>query len=408
MVDQLSPFKESTNVAGMEVSSTLAVLMEAERLRSEGVDLIDLGAGEPDFPTPRNVKDAAELAIEQDFTRYTATSGIAPLRKAITEMMRRDFGASYDPSEVLVTMGGKQALFNAMATLLNPGDEVLIPSPYWVTFPEIVKFLGALPVIIDTEPSDFLLTAGAVANAIGPRTRLLIINSPNNPTGRVIPPGEFQKIVEVAAARDVWVISDECYLYFAYPPAAPFSAGQLPDDTRSRIMICGSFSKTHAMTGWRLGFAMGPKPWIQSMLKVQSHSTSNANSMTQKAAIEAAIGPQASVHSMIDEYKRRRNWIVPALNEIEGITCAMPEGAFYVMPDVKRLLGGRVEGSIELSKLLLDEERVVVTAGSAFGIEGYLRISYANSLEAIKEGVRRIGEAAKRLLQNQASATDGK
>jgi len=408
MVDQLSPFKESTNVAGMEVSSTLAVLMEAERLRSEGVDLIDLGAGEPDFPTPRNVKDAAELAIEQDFTRYTATSGIAPLRKAITEMMRRDFGASYDPAEVLVTMGGKQALFNAMATLLNPGDEVLIPSPYWVTFPEIVKFLGALPVIIDTEPSDFLLTAGAVANAIGPRTRLLIINSPNNPTGRVIPPGEFQKIVEVAAARDVWVISDECYLYFAYPPAAPFSAGQLPDDIRSRIMICGSFSKTHAMTGWRLGFAMGPKPWIQSMLKVQSHSTSNANSMTQKAAIEAAIGPQASVHSMIDEYKRRRDWIVPALNEIEGITCAMPEGAFYVMPDVKRLLGGRVQGSIELSKLLLDEERVVVTAGSAFGIEGYLRISYANSLEAIKEGVRRIGEVAKRLLQNQASATDGK
>ncbi|HXF40848.1 MAG TPA: pyridoxal phosphate-dependent aminotransferase [Blastocatellia bacterium] len=408
MADQLPPFKESTNVAGMEVSSTLAVLMEAERLRSEGVDLIDLGAGEPDFPTPRNVKDAAELAIEQNFTRYTATSGIAPLRKAITEMMQRDFGASYDPSEVLVTMGGKQALFNAMATLLNPGDEVLIPSPYWVTFPEIVKFLGALPVIIDTEPSDFVLTAEAVANAIGPRTRLLIINSPNNPTGRVIPPAEFQKIVEAAVARDVWVISDECYLYFAYPPAAPFSAGQLPDDIRSRIMICGSFSKTHAMTGWRLGFAMGPKPWIQSMLKVQSHSTSNANSMTQKAAIEAAIGPQASVHSMIDEYKRRRDWIVPALNEIGGITCAMPEGAFYVMPDVKRLLGGRVPGSIELSKLLLDEERVVVTAGSAFGIEGYLRISYANSLEAIKEGVRRIGEVAKRLLLNQASATDGK
>ena len=209
----------------MEVSSTLAVLMEAERLRSEGVDLIDLGAGEPDFPTPRNVKDAAELAIEQNFTRYTATSGIAPLRKAITGMMRRDFGASYDPAEVLVTMGGKQALFNAMATLLNPGDEVLIPSPYWVTFPEIVKFLGARPVIIDTEPSDFLLTADAVADAIGPSTRLLIINSPNNPTGRVIPPSEFQKIVEVAVARDVWVISDECYLYFAYPPAAPFSPG---------------------------------------------------------------------------------------------------------------------------------------------------------------------------------------
>ena len=391
-------FKESDSVAGMEVSSTLAVLMEAERLRSEGVDLIDLGAGEPDFPTARNVKDAAEQAIENNFTRYTATSGIAPLRKAITEMMSRDFGASYDPSEVLVTMGGKQAIFNAMATLLNPGDEVLIPSPYWVTFPEIAKFLHTRSVLIDTEPAGFLLTARAVSDAIGPRTRLLILNSPNNPTGRIIPSEEFREIVEVAAKRDVWVISDECYLYFAYPPAMPFSAGQLPEPLRSRVMICGSFSKTHAMTGWRLGFGLGPKPWIQSMLKVQSHSTSNANSMTQKAAIEAATGPQDSVRSMIAEYLRRRDWIVPALNEIEGMECSMPEGAFYVMPDVKRLLGGRVRDSIEFSKLLLDEARVVVTAGSAFGAEGYVRISYANSLEAIQEGVRRIATIASGLL----------
>jgi aspartate aminotransferase len=391
-------FTESDNVAGMEVSSTLAVLMEAERLRSEGVDLIDLGAGEPDFPTPRNVKDAAEQAIENNFTRYTATSGILALRKAITEMMHRDFGASYDPSEVLVTMGGKQAIFNAMATLLNPGDEVLIPSPYWVTFPEIAKFLRARPILIDTEPTDFLLSASAVRDAIGPRTRLLIINSPNNPSGRVIPPGVFREIVEVAVERDVWIISDECYLYFAYPPAAPFTAGQLPEELRARVMICGSFSKTHAMTGWRLGFGLGPKPWIQSMLKVQSHSTSNANSMTQKAAVEAAIGPQDSVRSMIGEYLRRRDWIVPALNEIEGVECATPEGAFYVMPNVKRLLGGRVGDSIELSKLLLDEARVVVTPGSAFGMEGYLRISYANSLEAIREGVRRLDKVAKALL----------
>jgi aspartate aminotransferase len=391
-------FKESKHVSEMEVSSTLAVLMEAERLRSEGVDLIDLGAGEPDFPTPRNVKDAAEQAIEDNFTRYTATSGIAPLRKAITEMMRRDFGASYDPSDVLVTMGGKQALFNAMATLLNPGDEVLIPSPYWVTFPEIAKFLRAVPVFIDTEPNKFLLTADAVSKALGPRTRLLIINSPNNPTGRIIPPAEFQRIVEVAAANNVWVISDECYLYFAYPPAEPFTAGQLPEELRSWVMICGSFSKTHAMTGWRLGFGLGPKPWIQSMLKVQSHSTSNANSMTQKAAIEAAIGQQDSVRSMIGEYRQRRDWVVPALNEIEGIQCAMPEGAFYVMPNVKQLLGGRVRDSIEFSRLLLDEARVVVTAGSAFGMEGYVRISYANSLEAIREGVQRIAGLARALL----------
>jgi aspartate aminotransferase len=393
-------FKESQHVADMEVSSTLAVLMEAERLRSEGVDLIDLGAGEPDFPTPRNVKDAAEQAIENNFTRYTATSGIAPLRTAITDMMRRDFGASYDPSDVLVTMGGKQAIFNAMATLLNLGDEVLIPSPYWVTFPEIAKFLGAVPVFIDTEPNGFLLTAEAVSKAISPRTRLLIINSPNNPTGRIIPPAEFQRIVGVAAAHRVWVISDECYLYFAYPPAEPFTAGQLPEELRSWVMICGSFSKTHAMTGWRLGFGLGPKPWIQSMLKVQSHSTSNANSMTQKAAIEAAIGQQDSVRSMIGEYRRRRDWVVPALNEIAGIQCAMPEGAFYVMPNVKELLGAGVRDSIEFSKLLLDEARVVVTPGSAFGMEGYLRISYANSLEAIQEGVRRIAELAAVLIRD--------
>ena len=399
MTTTRTAFTESDNVAGMEVSSTLAVLMEAERLRSEGVDLIDLGAGEPDFPTPRNVKDAAEQAIENNFTRYTATSGIVPLRKAITAMMHRDFGASYDPSQVIVTMGGKQAIFNAMATLLNPGDEVLIPSPYWVTFPEIAKFLRARPVLIDTEPADFLLSAAAVSDAIGPRTRLLIINSPNNPSGRVIPPEVFREIVEVAVERDVWVISDECYLYFAYPPAAPFTAGQLSSELRERVMICGSFSKTHAMTGWRLGFGLGPKPWIQSMLKVQSHSTSNANSMTQKAAVEAAIGPQDSVRSMIGEYLRRRDWIVPALNMIEGVECATPEGAFYVMPNVKRLLGERAGDSIELSKLLLDEARVVVTPGSAFGMEGYLRISYANSLEAIQEGVRRIDEVARALLR---------
>ncbi|HSB09976.1 MAG TPA: pyridoxal phosphate-dependent aminotransferase [Blastocatellia bacterium] len=399
MTINTSLFQESIYVADMEVSSTLAVLMEAERLRAEGVELIDLGAGEPDFPTPRNIKDAAEQAIEKNFTRYTATSGIAPLRKAITEMMRRDFGASYDPSEALVTIGGKQAIFNAMGTLLNPGDEVLIPSPYWVTFPEIAKFFRARPIIVNTEPSGFLLTARAVAEAIGPRTRLLIINSPNNPTGRIIPPDEFRKIVEVAAKRDVWVISDECYLYFAYPPATPFSAGQLPEDLRSRLMICGSFSKTHAMTGWRLGFALGPKPWIQAMLKVQSHSTSNANSIAQKAAIEAATGPQDAVRTMIDEYKRRRDWVVPALNDIPGVECAMPEGAFYVMPNMKRLLGGRVRDSIELSALLLNEAQVVVTAGSAFGIEGYLRISYANSLEAIQEGVARIARVARELLR---------
>ncbi len=387
-------FKESSYVADMEISSTLAVLMEAERLRAEGKELIDLGAGEPDFPTPSNVKLAGERAIEKNFTRYTATGGIAPLRKAIVEMMARDFGANYDPSQVIVTMGGKQAIFNAMATLVNEGDDVLIPSPYWVTFPEIAKFLRARPVFINTEPNRFHLTAEMVRRHTTPRTRLLIINSPNNPSGRIIPPDEFRKIVEVAAELDFWVISDECYLYFAYPPAVPFTAGQLPEELRSRVMICGSFSKSHAMTGWRLGFGLGPKEWIESMLKVQSHSTSNASSITQMAALEAATGPQEIMHSMINEYRRRRDWVVPALNEIPGIECLMPEGAFYVMPKVEGLFGGRVNTSADFAQLLLKEKAVVFTAGSAFGVEGYVRLSYANSLEAIQEGVRRIADAA--------------
>jgi len=390
-------FKESVYVADMEVSSTLAVVMAAERLRAQGVQVVDLGAGEPDFPTPENIKQAAHQALDQNFTRYTATGGIAPLRQAIVELLRRDFGTDYDPAQAIVTVGGKQALFNAMAAILNPGDEVLIPAPYWVTFPEIAKFLRARPVTIDTEATRFLLTAEMVRQAVGPRTRLLILNSPNNPTGRIIPPGEFRKIVEVATEHDVWVISDECYLYFAYPPATPFTAGQLPAELRERLMICGSFSKSHAMTGWRLGFGLGPSAWIQAMLKVQSHSTSNANSITQRAAIEAANGSEDSIRGMVAEYQRRRDWLVPALNDIPGVTCDLPEGAFYVMPNVKGLLGGSAKNSAELARFLLEAKGVALTAGSAFGIEGYLRISYANSLEMIQEGVRRIGEAAQEL-----------
>jgi aspartate aminotransferase len=361
------------------------------------VDVIDFGAGEPDFPTPRNIKDAAERAIEENFTRYTPTAGIPPLKQAIISLMQRDFQAAYEPSQVLATIGGKQAIFNAMGAILNPGDDVLIPSPYWVTFPEIAKFLRANPVYIDTEPNEFVLTADMVREAITPNSRLLILNSPNNPTGRIIPPDEFRRIVEIAVERDIWIISDECYLYFAYPPAVPFTAGQLPEELKSRVMICGSFSKSHAMTGWRIGFALGPQEWIRSMLKIQSHSTSNVTSITQKAAVEAATGPQDEMHRMLEEYKRRRDWLVPALNNIEGVSCSMPEGAFYAMPNVKGLFGPRAQNSSEFAKLLLDEAHVVVTAGSAFGSEGHVRISYANSLEAIKRGVERIADVAQRL-----------
>ena len=390
-------FRESEYVSDVSVSATAAVLMEAERLRADGVEIVDMGAGEPDFPTPHNIKAAAYRAIEENFTRYTSTGGIAPLKRAILDLMRRDFDVDYKPSESIVTVGGKQGIFNAMAALVDAGDDVLIPSPYWVTFPEIAKFLRARPVFIETASTEFVLTSDMVREAITPRSRLLIINSPNNPTGRVIPPEEFRKIVETAAERDVWVLSDECYLYFAHPPAAPFTAGQLPAELRSRLMVCGSFSKTFAMTGWRVGYALGPTPWIQGMLKVQSHSTSNAASISQKAAIEAASAPPDAVNAMVAEYRRRRDWIVPALNEIDGIECAMPEGAFYVFPKVTGLLGERIKTSGEFAKLLLDTARVVVTDGGAFGAEGYLRISYANSLEALQKGVEKIALTVKGL-----------
>lgn len=392
-------YKESEYVAEMEVSSTLAVLMEAERLRAEGKDVIDFGAGEPDFTTPENIKDAAKRALDENFTRYTPAAGIPALKLAIIEMMKRDFSAEYEPSEVTATVGGKQAIFNAMASVVNAGDDVLIPSPYWVTFPEIARFLRARPVFIETESKGFLLTADMVRERVTPRTRLLIINSPNNPSGRIVPPDEFRRIVEVAEEKDFQVISDECYLYFAYPPARPFTAGQLPAELRNRVMVCGSFSKSHAMTGWRIGFALGRKEWIQSMLKILSHSTSNVNSITQKAAIEAAIGPQEPRAAMLAEYKKRRDWLVPALNEIEGIRCHTPEGAFYVLADVKGLLGGGLSDSSDFARYLLERAYVVVTPGAAFGAEGHIRISYANSLEAIRRGVERIADLSRSLRE---------
>jgi aspartate aminotransferase len=390
-------FQESRYVANLEVSSTAKVLATAERLKAEGVDIVDLGAGEPDFPTPPNVKAAAIRAIEENFTRYTSTGGIAPLKSAVIEMMQRDFDVTYKPSETIITVGGKQGIFNAMAAVVNEGDDVLVPVPYWVTYPEIAKFLRARPVFIETEINDFVLTAEMVRESITDKAKLLIINSPSNPSGRVIPPAEFRKIVEVAAEHDIWIISDECYLYFAYPPAAPFTAGSLPAELRARVLISGSFSKAYAMTGWRIGYNFGDETWIHAMLKVQSHSTSNAASMAQKAAVEAAIGQQDSLREMLAEYQRRRDWLIPALNNIEGITCTMPEGAFYAFPNVRGLFGGRVKNSTELTQVLLEEALVAVTQGAAFGSEGYLRLSYANSLENLQKAVERISTVAEKL-----------
>lgn len=383
-------FTESDNVSKMQASSTLAAMQAAEALRSKGVTVFDFGAGEPDFDTPENIKRAAADAMRAGKTKYTSTGGTRIVLQAIIDFYQREFGATYQHSEVMTTSGGKQAIFNAVVSLINPGDEVLIPKPYWVTFPEVVVFAGGIPVYIETEETGFVLSAEQVERAITPRTRLIILNSPSNPSGRVIPPEEFSRIMEVLAARGIYVISDECYLRFVYPPAEVFSAATLSPELRSRLCIAGSFSKTYAMTGWRIGYALAGREWTRAMLKVQGHSTSNANSIAQAAAVEAFNGPQESVAAMLNEYTARRGWLLKALGEISGVTCNEPEGAFYAFPSIKACLGDELKTSADFVQRLIEEEQTVVTDGAAFGAEGYLRISYATSMSQLEEGISRI------------------
>jgi aspartate aminotransferase len=389
-------FPVSENVARMQSSATMAAMQAAEALRASGADVCDFGAGEPDFDTPDNIKQAADRAMRAGRTKYTANAGIRELHRAIINFYEREFGTEYQPGEVMATAGGKQAIFNAGVTLLNPGDEALIPKPYWVTFPEIAVFAGAKPVFIETEETGFVLTAEQVERAVTPKTKLLILNSPSNPSGRVLPPSEFRRIMEVTSEHGVYVISDECYLRFVYPPGEVFSAASLPAELRSRLCIAGSFSKTYAMTGWRIGYALAPAEWIKAMLKVQGHSTSNSNSLAQWAAVEALTGPQESVGIMLTEYTARRAWLLNALQEIPGFKCNEPEGAFYAFPDVRGCLKKDLKTSGDFARRLLEEEHTVVTDGAGFGAEGYIRISYATSMEQIKEGVLRIQRFAEK------------
>ena len=395
-VPAMSPFPVSENVARMQSSATMAAMQAAEALRATGANVCDFGAGEPDFDTPDNIKHAAEKAMRAGRTKYTAAGGIREINRAIIDFYKREFGTEYQQNEVMVTSGGKQAIFNAAVTLINPGDECLIPKPYWVTFPEVVVFAGGKPVFIETEETDFVLTVDQVERAITPQTKLLILNSPSNPSGRVLPPSEFRRIMELAAERAIYVVSDECYLRFVYPPGEVFSAASLPAELRARLCIAGSFSKTYAMTGWRMGYALAPAEWTKAMLKVQGHSTSNANSMAQWAGVEALNGPQESVGIMLAEYTRRRAWLLDALSEIPGFKCNKPEGAFYAFPNVRGCLNKDLKTSGEFAQRLLEEEQVVVTDGAGFGAEGYVRISYATSMEQIQEGVQRINRFAQR------------
>ncbi len=372
------------------VSPALAVAAEAEKFRQSGADVVDFSIGEPDFPTPEHIKQAAIEAIQNNKTKYTAAAGIAPLRQAIVKWHAAQFGTAYEPAECVATTGGKHALFHTICCLVAAGDEVLIPAPYWVSFPDMVKYAGGTPVMIETRAADdFALTAAQVEAAITERTRLLIVNSPNNPTGAVIPRAEYERILEVCQRRDVMLMADECYSHFVYG-SEPFSIAGVAGG-KSHVIVAGSCSKTFSMTGWRMGYALAPRPLADGIMKLQSQSVSNPTSISQYAALGALNGPMESVKTMLEEYRRRCDRIVAGVRALKGVTCTNPQGAFYVFPNFEARLADRgVRNSTELARLLLEKEHLAAVPGEAFGAPGHLRFSYATAMDRIEEGLRRL------------------
>ena len=377
-------------IGRIEVSATMAVTAEAAKLRAQGAKLVDFGAGEPHFATPRHIKDAAIEAINANFTRYTVVSGIPELRKAIVERHACDFGSDYASDETVFTTGGKLALFNAIQVLVDHGDEVILPVPYWVSFKDIIQYAGGKVVFLETEEAEnFRITADAIEKAITPRTKAIILNSPSNPAGSVVSPADLERIVRLAHERGIYLLLDECYVYLQYTGAL-VSGGSFTD-CKEHIIVLGSLSKTYAMTGWRAGYALGPKPIIAAMSKLQSQSTSSTASFVQKAAIAALNGSQECVAEMRADYLTLRDRILGRLTEIPGITCTKPEGAFYVYPNVTAYLGKPgAQTAMELASRLLHEAHVVTVPGEAFGTKEHIRLSYAVCHTDVDEGVDRM------------------
>ena len=380
----------------IQISPTAAVIAEADKLKAKGVDIADFGPGEPDFPTPDHIKKAAIRAIEENKSKYTAAGGIMALREAICAWHKRELRSLFEPKECVVSVGGKHSIFNVVSVLIQKGDEVIIPAPYWVSFPDIVKYAGGTPVFVETRPEDgFTVRASAIEKAITPRTKLLIVNSPNNPTGGVVPSEEYERILAVCKKHNVWLMGDECYSHFTYEPHKPYSIASA-QGAKEKIIIIGSMSKTFAMTGWRIGYTLGPEALIQALIKLQSQSTSNPTSIAQYAALEAMRGSMETVPVMLAEYARRRKRIVEGLRAISGVSCEWPGGAFYAFPNSSAHLtngGGKqalAKSCTEISKMLLDKVHVAVVPGEAFSAPGYLRLSYATSIERIEEGLRRL------------------
>jgi aspartate aminotransferase len=378
----------------IQVSPTALVISAAEQLKAKGADIADFGPGEPDFPTPDHIKKAAIKAIEENRTKYTPTGGILPLREAIPAWHTRELGSSYKAEECAVTVGGKHAIFNAICVLVQAGDEVVLPAPYWVSFPDIIKYAGGTPVIVQTHPQNgFSAKAADIEKAITPRTKMVIINSPSNPTGGVVDAAQYERILAVCQKHKIWLMADECYSHFVYEPHKSFSIASAKS-SKENVIVIGSVSKTFAMTGWRIGYALAPEALIQAIIKVQSQSTSNPTSVAQYAALEAMRGTMDTVPPMLAEYAKRRKRIVEGLRAIPGVTCEWPAGAFYAFPNISAHLGEEkgalAKSCTDLAKLLLEKAHVALVPGEAFGAPGFLRLSYATSLERIDEGLSRM------------------
>lgn len=374
----------------ISVSSTMKVAADADRLRREGVDIVDFGAGEPDFPTPQNIKRAAIEALDKNFTKYTPAGGTQELKQAICDRHKSDYGTAYNASECVISVGGKHVIFNLTQVLLDPGDEVIIPVPYWVTYKDVVNYAGAKCVFVETnEDQGFTFTAAMIEKAMTPKTKMVIINSPSNPSGAVLDRAEFERVLHVTRERGVWLMTDECYCRFLYD-SEPFSIASVAG-AKDNVLVAGSLSKTYAMTGWRIGFLLGPAFVASALNKLQSHSTSNPTSFCQKGAVEAVRGDQSSVGVMLAEYRKRRDHVIKRLREIPGVKTNVPAGAFYAYPDISVAFGKKgIQNSMQFAERLLADAHVAVVPGEAFGTENHVRISYATSMEELDRGLDRM------------------
>jgi aspartate aminotransferase len=391
--------KLSQKLSSIKPSPTLSLDAKAKSMKAQGIDVVNFGVGEPDFDTPDNIKEAAVKALKEGFTKYTPVGGTDDLKNAIIDKFRSDNGLSYEKSEVMVSCGAKHSLYNIACALLDAGDEVVIPAPYWVSYPDQVLLNGAEPVIAETdEKNSFMMTPEILESCVTEKTKAIILNSPSNPTGLAYDRESLEAIAEIALKHDFYIISDEIYEKLVYDGFEHVSIASIDETIKKRTLVVNGLSKSHAMTGWRIGFTAGAKEVIQAMTKIQSQSTSNPTSIAQKAAVEALIGSQEFIPRMIEEFDKRRLYIMDRLSKIHGITCVRPLGAFYVFPNVSSFYGKRfqdvtINSSFDLSSYFLEKVNVAAVPGGAFGDDRYLRLSYATSMENIRKGLDRIEKA---------------